>query len=457
MPTLLVTVDALRADHLSQYGYERRTMPALDRVADEGTVFEAAFANAPYTRISIPSFMASQHLAYRSLQDFPTIPTVLAANGIRTAVVGTQTGIGLVDGDFGFEETIDLGRDEYHDESIARHSIGARFAHHVNRGATQISRLLQWKGADRLYRLLEAPYNAVFGNSGFSYSGYTSAEAVTDRALEWVRANADTDFFLWLHYMEGHRPYGVHDTDHRYTDQAPSRDRIRELMTKAGERPGDVSASERNLLVDLYDSDLRYCSRHLDRLFDGLVDDGIWEDCTVLFTSDHGEEFREHGKFFHRNYPYDELSHVPLLTRLPERTTPARVDGNRELLDLAPTIVDSTLDAEPATTFEGQNLFEGDSRTVFSLGQPNDASPAVTVRTDEWKLVESDETTELYSLESDPAESRDLSETRPDRVASLRDCIPRSLLERDVEPPRAPEDEVDRQQLEALGYMELRD
>jgi glucan phosphoethanolaminetransferase (alkaline phosphatase superfamily) len=62
--TILITVDALRADHLSQYGYERDTIPVLDRLLDDGVIFENAFSNAPYTRISIPAIHSSVRLAH---------------------------------------------------------------------------------------------------------------------------------------------------------------------------------------------------------------------------------------------------------------------------------------------------------------------------------------------------------------------------------------------------------
>lgn len=457
MQTLLITVDSLRADHLPQYGYRRDTMPALNRLADSGTVFENAFSNGPYTRISIPSFQTSHHLAYESIDEFPTIASFLSGKGVKTAVVGTQTGIGLVDGDFKFDETIDLGRDGFHERANDNRSAIERVKFQINRPATRVSQFLQQNGDERLYNLLRKPYNALFEDSGFEYLGYTSAEQVTDRALSWLESNADTDVFLWIHYMEAHRPYGVHDDDPTYLDSPVDEERIKQLMKKAGVTPESVSAEEKRLLLDLYDSDLRYCSRHLDRLFDGLEDLGLWEESNILFSSDHGEEFYEHGRFFHRNYPYDELIHVPLLVKAPTIEADGRVTEMRELLDLAPTIVSLHAQDSALPEFKGEPLFEGDPRKVLSLGQPNDIAPAVTVRTDDWKLISSQAIERLYDLADDPQETNDVIGENPEIAERLRGEIPDHLLTRDVNPPRAPEDEVDRDQLEALGYMELRD
>ena len=457
MQTLLITVDSLRADHLGQYGYDRDTMPALDRLTDEGTVFSNAFANGAYTRISIPAFQTSQHLAYEHLESTPTVASMLSNAGVETAVVGTQTGIGLVDGDFGFDETIDLGRDEYYEAANREQSLLDRVRDRVNQSATTVSEALRESGLYRVYDVLQRPYNSVFGGSGFQHLGYTSAEEVTDRALSWLESHADSEFFLWLHYMEAHRPYGVHDDDPAYREAPVDVDRVKELMKKAGTRPSAVTESERELMRDLYDSDLRYCSRHLDRLFDGLERFGMWEDGNVLFSSDHGEEFREHGEFFHRNYPYDVLTRVPLVVKTPTVDGSDEVVDVRELLDLAPTIHSFHCPDADAPSFDGTRLFAGPSRTVFSLGQPQGKKPAVAVRTDEWKYVTDGIEEWLYDLRDDPGEQVDRSDDRAAVAEELRAELPDGLIERERRQPREPTGDVDREQLEALGYVELRD
>jgi arylsulfatase A-like enzyme len=210
-------------------------------------------------------------------------------------------------------------------------------------------------------------------------------------------------------------------------------------------------------MQDLYDSDVRFCSRQIERLFEQLRELGIWDDIGVIFSSDHGEEFGEHGRFYHRNYPYEELTHVPLVVKPPAvEDAPDRVDATRELVDLLPTIC-AFHDVAPEGTFEGEHLYEGDSRRAFSLGQPTDASAAVALRTDGWTYITNDETTQLYDRASDRHELHDLAAERPDVVDRLDGQIPPRLRTRDVNAPRAPDDEVDREHLEALGYMELRE
>jgi len=463
MQTVLVTVDALRADHLGQYGYERNTMPVLGEMFETGTRFENAFANGPFTRVSIPSMMTSRHLAYKNIDQLPTVASILEGSDVRTAVIGTQTGIGLglIEGNFGFGEVTDLGEGAYYEQANAPETKIEWVGEKVDAVATRVSNRLRSGEMDRLYRALEAPYNALFGamQPGFQYNGYTSAEEVTDRASQWVRAHADEPFFLWVHYMEGHRPYGVHDENPAYLDGPVSEERIRDLMKTAGTAPVDVTDEEHELMVDLYDSDLRYCSRHLSRLHETLQEVGIYDDAAVMFSSDHGEEFREHGSYFHGNYPYDELIHVPLLAKLPDETMADTVSEQRELLDVTPTIT-ALHDIDPSDyDFHGRPLFEEWDRLVFSLGQPSkpgEGDSAVAVRTTDWKYIHSDETRQLYDHEADPGETNDVLDEHPDVAEELRDDIPDNLLRREPTEPRPPENTVDRKHLEALGYMEVR-
>jgi len=458
MKTLLLTVDALRADHLGQYGYERDTMPVLDNLVGEGTQFESAFANGTYTRISVPSFQTSRYLAYENLDAMPKLAPALEAGGTETAVIGTQTGIGLVHGGFEYGETIDLGRDEKFDKANADRPLGELLKYRVNKVATKVSQGLQRRGADKLYEALRKPYRKLYPETPFEHSGYTSAEVVTDRVIDWFEETEREDFFLWVHYMEAHRPYGVHDDRPAYLDGPVEQERVRDLMKTAGTDPDAVSEAERQLMIDLYDSDVRYCSRHIARLFDYLRDRGLWDETNLLFSSDHGEEFYEHGKYFHRNYPYDELIHVPLVAKRARGPAGGEtVTEQRQLLDLAPTICQfHGLDPE-RYDFQGMSLFEGDGREVVALGQPNDRDPAVAVRHDGWKYIETGEGERLYDLTADPAETENVVDDNPDVASRLERCIPDLVFERDVEEPRQPEDEVDREQLEALGYMELRE
>lgn len=111
MHTLVIAGDALRADHLDQYGYDRDTMPGFGRLLDEGVLFTSAFSNGPYTLISIPSVHASRYLAYERIRSLPTISSTLRNHGITAACIGTQNGFESSVGHLHFDEYVNLGLD----------------------------------------------------------------------------------------------------------------------------------------------------------------------------------------------------------------------------------------------------------------------------------------------------------------------------------------------------------
>jgi glucan phosphoethanolaminetransferase (alkaline phosphatase superfamily) len=98
MNTVLITADALRADHLGQYGYQRNTMPVLDRLLDEGTLFETAYTNGAHIQLSIPSILTGQYNGVSQLQSGHTIPSVLSDSDVTTAGIHSNS---VIRNDFG--------------------------------------------------------------------------------------------------------------------------------------------------------------------------------------------------------------------------------------------------------------------------------------------------------------------------------------------------------------------
>jgi len=450
MNTILITVDALRADHLKQYGYDRNTMPVLADLRTSGITFKNAFANGPYTRVSVPAIHSSVRLAHANLSSLPTISGELSRAGMMTACIGTRTGFKSAEGSLHFDTYITHGRGEYHKESKRQQPKHVKIEKQLTSAvssATQIS--------PKLHQVAEHIYNALpISGSSFDYKGYTSANSVTDSAVNWLTEHSGDDFFLWLHYMEGHRPYGVHNNDPEYSSEV-SNDRIRKLMKKAGTNPDEITAEEHDLVVDLYDSDLRYCSTQLDRLFDRLKDLNLWGDTNIIFTSDHGEEFHDHGMYFHRNLPYDELLHVPLIVRQPNIGRNEEIVEQRELIDVAPTILDFH-NIEKPESFEGINLLSGPSRKVIATGTQQGIDPVVAARWNGCKYIYTPDQEYLFDLSKSPREVENISDQIENLDERFRQKIPEEYFDEDIkEELREPEDEVDRERLKALGYLEV--
>jgi len=453
MRTVLVTVDAVRPDHLAQYGYDRDTMPALDRVLDGGTHFEDAFANGPHSGVSIPSFLTSQYRGREALANGPSVATALSEAGVTTAGFHSNTMLANeVESVAGFDrfEDFDVGADEDDHERLER-SLSDRLFDALTRVAAPV--VGNWGPAKRLYERFASE------SQQFSFQAYVDAETVTDEVTAWLADHADDDFFCWVHYMDPHRPYGVDPGDPAFVDDTVDDEEIRELMIRAGNHPEEITRFERERLIDLYDSDLRYTSEHLDRLFDAVTDHCGFDETLVAVTADHGEEFREHGHFFHRNRPYDELLGVPLAVSHPEQDR-ERVRKQRELLDLAPTVCEFH-DVSVPDAFEGRSLYAGAHRRVVASGALASQRPVAAVRTGAWKYIQTgseaggtDVDRELYDLDNDAAERSNVARTETGLADSLQELIPEELLVADGEMAPGEASGATRERLEQLGYLD---
>jgi len=445
--TVLVTADALRADHLSHYGYGRNTLPALDELVSEGTLYESAFANGSSTKSSIPSFLTSRFDGEDRLESGPTVFTPLQEAGVTTGALHSNV---LLSHEFesvhgcdtyrDFEEQNDEIREQWNSDLTL---VPYRRIHQFVKSSVDGSAVPDCV-TDLYYRLLP-------GSSHHHMIPYVDAETVTDAALEWVRERGNEDFFLWVHYMEPHRPCGV-SSDLAFVDTPVSDDRIRELMAKAGSRPDELSPEERDLVVDLYDSDIKDLSQSIDTLIRGLAEMGIWEDLSVLFSADHGEEFSEHGAYFHRNHPYDEIIHVPLVVRSPSFES-GTSDELRQLIDLGPTVLDLH-GIESPDSFQGESLMSRSTGRDYVVSNSCIGTTSVGIRTEKWKfIVDENGEEELYDLVGDPGERESLTDQYPDTCAQLRKLVPSSLQSFEFSNVEREVDEHTAKRLENLGYM----
>jgi hypothetical protein len=288
---VLISLDTVRADHLSCYGYERRTTPFLDSLTERAVVFEYAVAQYPATLISHMSMFTGyyprQHGVFPPAAvlapEIETVPERLQAAGVRTA--GHTEG-GYVSGGYGFAR----GFEEFSDTP---------------------------------------------------YSDDTDVERTFTRGLEFIERLDETErFFVFLHTYSVHDPY---DPPAEYRDAfwdgepilpfAPDGPALNDV--NRGFRDLDPAAAE--YFTALYDASILYVDRVLERFFARLEELGVADETTVIITSDHGEEFLDHGKMVHEQI-YPESSLVPLIVAHPDLDHPIRVVAPVQLIDLAPTI-----------------------------------------------------------------------------------------------------------------------
>jgi len=308
---LLITVDTLRADHLSSYGYVRKTSPVLDRLAAEGVRFDQAQVQWPKTTPSFASIFTASYAKDNQIVrtagqpvscKFLMLAEMLHRQGYVTAAVVGNAAVGS---DFYFDQGFD--------EFVETWKL------HENQ-----------KGADP-----------------------NRAEAVTNLAIgELDRLKASgKPYFLWVHYLDPHAPY---------EPPGPYRDRFQKdehfdpavripLSTKPKQQMFGIG-SERVLdghddlafYVARYDAEIAYTDEQIGRLLAEMKKRGLLQKTLTAFTADHGESLGDHGYYFdHGRFGFQTCLHVPLILHYPGVLGP-RVDKDPvELINLAPTLLEA--------------------------------------------------------------------------------------------------------------------
>jgi len=436
----LLTIDALRADHLGYHGYERDTSPFLDSLAERAACFMTAISASSHTREAIPALLAGRYpdvfasQGYRCVTD--TVADRLQTAGYATAGFHSNPYVSRA---YGF----DSGFDTFDDD--------------LRLGQTRIIALIQ-RALDK-FLLSKGEYHA-------------RAETINERSLDWIDTVDDGPAFLWNHYMDPHGPYNPPD-GYSYANDEISNSQAHDLYQTVINRPGEVTEEERQLLLDCYDGEIRYLDEQLRKFFDELEERGLLRDSLVIITADHGEAFGEHGFFTHPRQLHEHLIHVPLLISSPAGEEMSDQDGPVSSLDLMPSILDSANLA--STGLPGKSLLRSSDRSesseeniVFASatgeneheGTRRFAARGPDVKVQVERDIESgdilDETAYEIDLDPDERNPQDPTEIGAGEVAEkLRGFSESRLRSEDrgstEDVTRANSDEID-ERLEALGY-----
>jgi arylsulfatase len=193
---------------------------------------------------------------------------------------------------------------------------------------------------------------------------YARAEEINERSLAWVDSlEEEQPFFLWNHYMDTHGPYeppGKYATV--YSDTGMSGRDAQSLYQRAIDDPESITESERQLLVDLYDGEIRYNDAKIGEFLDALRERGLLAESLLIVTADHGDAFGEHGYYEHPRYLHDALTRVPLLVRTPDEDSKS-VEPPVSTLDIVATLEKSI----GGDSNDGTSLFDFQvDRQVYS-------------------------------------------------------------------------------------------
>lgn len=363
---LLLTIDTARADHFGMYGYARPTTPNLDAMASAATVFSHSWAHAPSTRYSIPAILTGRlplDVHYdTSVSGWPGI--LPSATTIAEALAPLGFTTGAITNYWYFDRTrhMDQGFAEYDNDNARLHSSVSGAGPEQTRGS--------------------------------------SSQQQTDKALAFVARHAAARWFLWVHYYDPHYAYEPHT-------EVPS------------------FGSDR---VALYDGELRFTDHHIGRLLDDLRTRGLYDRTVIALTGDHGEGFGEHGVELHGYHLYAPQTQVPLVIRVPG-LPPRRAATPAGHIDLLPTLVNLAGGA-PSPDMMGRSLVDviagtDTPRTVFqqlSYEGNHEMRGGADAQCHVIYNVSPDTSWEVYRIDRDPLETRDLADD-DDACAATRRAV----------------------------------
>ena len=462
---ILLTIDTLRADHLSFHGYERDTSPNLRALADRSIVFENAVSQRTFTAPALATVLTGTypptHKTYDNQSHLRltnvTLAEMMQSEGYHTAAATGNPGLGRT---FKFDQ----GFDSFEVVDI--------------RGEESVFGLDPWE-----------------------------AKLLNDLAFPLLESLKDQQFFLWLHYMDPHGPYIVIDEYKDLYASDPWAERHEGNKVPAHSQKflyGPILDDpyyqnlELDFFISQYDAEIKYLDDKLGELFAFMDELGLWSNTLLVITADHGEGFGEHRNAYFQHYdPYEHTAHVPLIFVHPDLPGGKRISRAVSTIDILPTVLD-LLGLAPSSIAQGQSLaslLQSDDPTgtrpyhfTAGVGRPNYITQAV--RTDTHKLIMDfrRETFaldalieafgelwmpedffnpyryrmsifELYDLREDPGERRNLASQEPEIVAELSEALwawmDAALYEgRHHESQQAGIDPGIQEALRALGYTE---
>ncbi len=428
---LLVTLDTVRADHLSTYGYPVATSPRLEGLARHATRYQRALATSPWT-----------------------IPTHAS----------------LFTGKFPFEHgaiTFKVDRPD------------ARNAYPLPNEHVTLAEALQGNGYQTAAFVANGGYLAPRWGFNQGFQSYLTrqvwAAELNKPIKRWLRREAREPFFLFVNYIDAHRPYNSVPRPGLLPRAVTPPDQGR-LLTQLCEQVlparGPVPDELRQRVVDQYDTALANLDEQLGELLDRLVELGLYDRTLIVVTSDHGEYFGEHHLVEHSKDIYEAALRVPLLVKLPGQRT-GREDGTAVSSVDVPRLILEALPGEGPRARLADFPYRPGSHPLLAENEFTRAKDLVgrpwSWRFDRiraafydgpWKaLRSSDGRHELYQLERDPAEAHDLASAEAARLRQMLTALERFEGSRPryrhaALPQLAEPDAEEREQLRSLGYLD---
>jgi len=318
---VLISIDSLRADHLGCYGYSKTTSPNIDTLANEGIVFTNAISTTTWT---LPSHISMLTSLYPEVHQVIHDGKKLSDTAVVCSEIMKEAGYltaGFVSGpylssEFGYNQGFDLYDD----------------------------------------------YTINYSSNEESHKGITSTK-IHQQVTKWLEKNYRNPFFLFIHYWDVHYDYAPpppFDTmfDPNYKGTITGKDFARNERINP-----EMPKRDLEHIISVYDGEIAFTDSYIGKLMQYLKHLGIYENTMVILTSDHGDEFFEHGSKGHRRNLFDETLKVPLIIKFPSansisdlfRHLRKRINQQVSIVDIVPTFLDY-LGITPGITLDGQSL-----------------------------------------------------------------------------------------------------
>jgi arylsulfatase A-like enzyme len=429
---VLISIDSLRADHMSAYGYPRETTPAISALAAEGVLFEQCRSTTSWTLPAHMSMLTGRSLLGHGVitddrrlgADVPTLAEQFKAAGYATGAVVSAP---YVEARYGFAR----GFDDYDDETIS------------------------------------------FATNNESYRSVTGP-LVVDTATDWIEANEDQPFFLFLHFWDVHYDFAPGPPYDRMFDPDYDGDVTGNDFYFSNAIHAGMEAEDLDHVIALYDGEIRLVDDQIARLRKALEELDLTDNTIFVVTADHGDEFFEHAEKGHHRTLYEEVLHVPLVFYVPGGAVSQpgrRVESESSIIDIAPTLLGLAGIEKPAGLegYDYSAVFAGApaplGRAVFSeLYRKASLNVQVAIRTDGKEAIHHfvRRKLEVFDVRNDPMEQRPLSSAQARQwglLAGLHDwlAVHWAQFERRERTGRSEHVDVDSattEALRALGYVE---
>lgn len=481
-------MDTVRADHLTCYGYHRKTTPNIDAIAKQGTLYENAFSAAPWTPPSHASIFTGKYPSHHKTigrdvylkRENTTIAEALSKQGYETLGV---TCCQILGPGSGFEKG---------------------FARYVEVKETSLSRLTKRGNShakDFLRKMMYGPDKGTY--------------QATEEIKKFIKVKSNP-FFVFVNYFTCHTPYDppspfkkrfcqkfdesslylqellvnrlLKRSTERIANSSMDFQKLRWVASGGGGfsfavKEVSVSEAEWKVIESWYDGEIAYLDSQIGNLINFLKDHNIFDNTFLIITSDHGENFGEHGLAVHPLCLYDSLLRVPLIISCPVLMPKGQKIANLvSLVDIYPTIMEVANVKDDKTKLDGRSLLPSDKQSIhdfvcaeygalhshgFGGLQTWSLSSSTrnkllkidrgckSLRNSTYKYILWNDKEELYNIRDDPNERFNISKEHPETTQELKKQLEATIDVSYVGPKDFPREQkkqiLDR--LKALGYV----